>query len=285
MKKIIVPTDFSENALNAAKYAIGLANDIDAEVILYHTYKTPMPILEIPTLPTTFADMKKANKESLKKLAEKLDSKRITGYESDDHSFLEGLARLVKNENADFVVMGTQGASGLKKALIGTNTADVINKIPVPVLAVPEHAKYKPIQKVIYATDYEFTDLEQIEWLIDQFPSQPEIMLSHISVEDEKNEDPRLWFNELVVEKIKYPNFLFKLIAGSDFEKALDKLVDDTKADLLVFSTLKRNLFQRLFIKSTTEMMVMHTHIPFLAMHHDAEKPMKRLLDKAEYSK
>ena len=61
MKTILVPTDFSEEARNAAEYAVKLAKEVKAKVILFHTFQVPIPISEVPVMVISENEMLKKN--------------------------------------------------------------------------------------------------------------------------------------------------------------------------------------------------------------------------------
>ncbi|WP_273568521.1 universal stress protein [Maribacter halichondriae] len=68
--------------------------------------------------------------------------------------FVDAIKRESENKKIDLIVMGTKGATGLKKATVGSNTGDVITKIKQPLLAVPEDTVYEKPREIAFATDY-----------------------------------------------------------------------------------------------------------------------------------
>src|SRR4029078_9611095 len=119
-------------------------------------------------------------------------------------------------KKADLVVMGTKGAAGLKGALVGTFTADVIESIDCPLLAVPHQARFTGIKKIVYATNYAFNDFENIEKVV-EFAKyfNAEVILLHIT---NRNFDRTFEFNAIerfknhIKEESKYEKVTFKLL-------------------------------------------------------------------------
>ena len=157
MKNILIPTDFSDNAWNALVYGISFFKKTHCTFHIVHinsintnasgeaaTYVSP-DILE----KTILAE----SKEKLKALSKKIELlplnvkhefhfKAIYGF------FTDQLKEFVKKKNIDLIIMGTKGASGLKSVSIGSNTGNVITKVPCTLMAVPEDATYEKIEEI-----------------------------------------------------------------------------------------------------------------------------------------
>lgn len=154
MQNILVPVDFSPVSRNAAIYAAELAKKFNAKLTLFHAYMLPTPVSEVPYVMVTADEMQKENEAFVKKEADQLhDTYKIEvewlvliGIASDE-------IKLLANErNADLIVMGMKGAGGLDK-IIGSTTTNVIRKLKVPVLVIPEKATYQPVNHITYAYD------------------------------------------------------------------------------------------------------------------------------------
>src|SRR4051812_4275002 len=141
MKTILVPTDFSDAAKNAADYAALFTKATDANMILLNVYHYPVPIPPeggVPIVTTPFFE--EASKAALKKEALRLKEK--TGIEITTISRL-GLAVdeiLDEEGKADLIIMGMHGVGIVSEALLGSITTSVIKKAKKPVLIVPDKA-------------------------------------------------------------------------------------------------------------------------------------------------
>ena len=148
IRKILVPTDFSENAANAARFAVELGRNMASSVVLYHACRVPVLASNEMMIAASNTDLERESKDRLRQFADRLQSE--TGYLNIDVRISSGFAvdeikELVEHEDFDLVVMGTKGATRLQSMLIGSNTADVISHCHCPVLAVPEDAGlYRP---------------------------------------------------------------------------------------------------------------------------------------------
>lgn len=275
MKKILFPTDFSENSIQALRYALEMLNLHVTDILIYHAYT--LPIIDVNMPASIFEEV--AEKEEAKariKLDEiadsiKKDYPKITIQTKTGQEFAaEKISALTKQNNSDLIVMGTRGASGLKEVFMGSNTASVINNTEVPVLAVPANLKYKPITKILFTTDYHDSDFEAIRKVAELASSlQAEITIMHLFQYDKELETTmQEWFKEELESHVHYARINYELDESSDVEDSLGNYIEEHKMDMLVMSTKKRSFIQRFFHSSLTRRMVYHTHIPLLAFHY-----------------
>ena len=161
MQTILVPTDFSPNAYNAASYAIALAADINAkEIILYNAYQPYVsedPELGVP-LQNDMDEFKQISADGLERMKNILlkdgsPSVQLK-FESEYNIISQGIIDACKNFNAGLIVMGISSTeSKLEKALMGSNAIDVSKHSEVPVIIVPAETKYSKLKKILLAVD------------------------------------------------------------------------------------------------------------------------------------
>ncbi|MBN7809944.1 universal stress protein [Algoriphagus sp. H41] len=148
LKTIIVPVDFSDEAGNALLFAAELCKRTDGRLSILHVLSDE--------------DSEAAALSQLEALERRL--KDSFGSELQCSSLLlrdgliPALESQVKSQNADLVVMGTKGATGLKRIFIGSNTVKVLAHLKSPVLVVPETARFEAFNRtgksrVVLATD------------------------------------------------------------------------------------------------------------------------------------
>lgn len=275
MKTIIVPTDFSDNATHALRYACMLNTAFKGKIIIFHSYAVPVFDTNISyVIMPDDGEFKKKSHEMLNKQKHQI----LTEYPGMDIETLveEGYAEdaitgAAKKKNADFLIMGTQGASGLREALIGSITAAVIENTTCPVIAVPEKVNVNKLNKIVFATDYALNDFENVGKVIEiAKPFNAEIILLHISNGelDKSYEFASIeHFKEQIKAENKYDKITFKLLESRDILDGLNFYLDEIKADLLAMSMHHRTFFQKMFNRSKTKRMAFHTHIPLLAFH------------------
>jgi nucleotide-binding universal stress UspA family protein len=159
MKTILLATDYSKAAANALKYAIELAKYTRARLILFHAYHIPIPTSDMAmVMPAAMQDLEKENKVTIKKLEEKVlrQTKGKIKTESIIRSGMpvDEILQTIRKKKADLVVMGISGAGKISRALIGSTATFLMKKTNVPVLIIPEKAKFSKTRKIALAYDY-----------------------------------------------------------------------------------------------------------------------------------
>jgi nucleotide-binding universal stress UspA family protein len=148
MKTILALVDFSDVSVNALSFAAELAKRAAARLILIN-------ILQKDGVEEDAKNMLQSVEANLKRSFDSglnCESTLIRG------NLITGLKKITAIHHPDLIVMGTRGASGLKKLLIGSNTVKVIAKINVPVLVIPEEARFENFihngkNRIVLATD------------------------------------------------------------------------------------------------------------------------------------
>ena len=178
MKKILFPTDFSETANNAFIYALKLAKSIEAEIYVLNTY-------EMPVISTTSAgqpeliqsvynsielnhfETYKNEVPKLRTISEEVGCNDIKlTFIFEEGIMLSILHKIIKDEQIDFIVMGTNGKSGFEKKLLGTNTVHVMENIDIPILSVPKKAEFKRLNNFGFATMLRESDKPGLKQII-----------------------------------------------------------------------------------------------------------------------
>lgn len=277
MKTILVPTDFSENAENALYYAIDIARKLNAKLILLNVYKIEYANSYVPAdfIIVEKKDKKKESEIRFKALVLKVkhagkiacETLSIEGFE------IDVILDTIKNKGIDLVIMGTKGESNFANSIFGSVTAKVIENASCPVIAVPQEASFKAIERITYASAYHKSDLRSLQMVVEIFRAfNAKINVLHVidssgSEEDEKFDMEA--FKKDVGQKIKYDKLHFQTLKSDDIENALEEYMNEGNTDMLVMSTHHRNFFDKLFGKSVTKHMVYHTSIPLMAFHYN----------------
>lgn len=275
MKTILVPTDFSKCAYNAAKYAVELAKETKAKIILLHIYQVPVPPPERYINPISISDLHEENMKRLKQMAEfeldlhnnddlEIEWEAITGI------VVSEIIEASKKYNAGMIVMGTEGASGvIKKYILGSSTASVISKSLCPVLAVPESAKYFGFKRIVFTADFhEIKNNSSVDTLMEialLFGS--EILI--FSVRKNESDIPSVQevfegFN--LKKKFERVPHSFHSVVSEDIADAIDNFASTLNADLLVTMPQKHSFLELVFNKSITRNLVFHTQTPVLSL-------------------
>ena len=271
MKKVLVPTDSSENAKHALEYALNLFAGEEVEFTLFNSFLIPVYSADMPIVVDDFG-LDNLQQE-LEKDAEVLKDR----YASTKYSFKVivesgslsiSLNHLVDTLGIDLVVMGTKGASGLVAAIMGSNTSDIIEIATCPVLAVPEGANLSVPKNIVFASDNQgLSDSCVITPLTDLALKYQ----SHIHLMNVLDEDKMTTVDE-AVEGLRMDHILDKILHTFHFENAKDKAeaieeyLNTHDIDLLAVVPRKNNFFDSIFHKSVSRKLALHTKVLLLAM-------------------
>lgn len=151
LKKILLPTDFSDNSNQALDYASALAQKFDAEIHLLHVLQDLIALIPEPgvaLIPGDFhEELKQSAEQSLKQVlgSDSASGLSVVRATRDGTPFVE-IIRYAKENDVDLIVMGTHGRSGLSHVLLGSVAERVVRKAPCPVLTVRQagHQFVKP---------------------------------------------------------------------------------------------------------------------------------------------
>jgi nucleotide-binding universal stress UspA family protein len=275
MKTILVPTDYSKTAKNAAEYAIGIAKLTKAKIILLHVFDIPVTVTDIPVVIPTFDDFEKIKKEQLKKYETELIAKHGKGVSISSILKLgyvnDEIKTVVKEKKVDLIIMGITGAGKLPELLIGSNASRVIQTSKCSTITVHKNVKFQPIKKIAFACDYEGIEeeskaLDKLIKFVQLFKAK--LLLVNIVDSSEKPSYKKELSGKLLehlFEKVNHTIFFRK---NEDVIDGINKFVDKQNIDMIVMLPKKHTLFSRLFHESNTKKMAFHTHIPLLTIQN-----------------
>jgi nucleotide-binding universal stress UspA family protein len=276
MKTILVPTDFSDTAYNAATYAISLGNSLGAtRIVLYHAYELIVPIPDVPTMIPMVNpdDLRAASLEGLEKMKKELSALANEGTtlltRADNTLLAATIEDVCKNEEADLIVMGITGGSKLEEVLVGSNTIDVVKNTSYPVLVVPGSARYKPIEKIVFAADLrkvaETTPIEPLKKLLHIFNAELHVINIDHESRHFSTDTP---FETLMLDTLLedfHPEYHF--IDNPNVVGGIVEFAEENKADLILTIPKKHGLFEGIFKRSRTSKLAYQTQIPLLTLH------------------
>lgn len=271
MVNILVPTDFSALSTVAVHYAIKIVNRLGGNITLLHVVDIAQTVRATVTRQTESLedDLIQSAKKDLQVLLKDVSrhTKMIQPIRYEvrkGSSFQDTIRKEARRLRTGLIVMGTKGATGLKKVVIGSNTNAIIEISQVPVLAVPWKATFKGFRNVIYATDLKNLEkeLKMLVPYVEKFGSV--IHLLHIlpNGRDVEITEKKI---EKVLEKLKYKDIVSLVLVDRSIDAAIDQYIDIAKADLLAMFTHELSFYEKLFDRSYTRRMAFHSSIPLLA--------------------
>ena len=278
IKNILVPTDFSVTARNAYAYAKLLAQSLDAHVTVVHINEYFIPVSEIAVAP-----LSEHEEDRLTEAMETFISDDIRG-ESGDTSILvknnvkskilrgDPVSRLEElSKNADLIVMGTTGLQDFISKIIGSTSLEIANKAHCPVILVPRDARWKPIDRIMYASNYDSTTPKMVREITD-FAVMINAAVHFVHIDEFTENDEKvtniIW-DELFSTSDPSLAFEIHTIYGEDRIKELNEYSEKNKINLMAFVSKHRNFWQNLMHNSVTQNIAISTTTPMLVMHFD----------------
>ncbi|MEQ9064602.1 MAG: universal stress protein [Vicingaceae bacterium] len=276
MRKVLIPTDFSTNAENAVKYAFEMMRHTAEEVefILLNTYYQPHG--GSSTVLMSITDILKRDSEiGLKATLKKI---RNEGHEETIRtvpmlgSLCSCIEIMMRNEDFDLIVMGTLGAGGIKKVLLGSNTSEVVGKIKLPILVVPHEAKYSPPDNILFTTDLRPTKRErEVMSLLDfAAPLNSKIYILNIHQQKHLIDMENAIANSGLEKLFKGTDHSYHHRVDKDIIRGIEQFIDDHQIKIVAMIVRHLSFLESIFHKSLTREMAMHTKIPMLVLHDSA---------------
>jgi nucleotide-binding universal stress UspA family protein len=279
MKKILVPIDFSENALKAARYAGMLAEKSGAALSFFHAFEDVTNLVQQPFSlgEKYFEEIRNARSRDLEEFRRKLAaeySSVVTETALEQGSAVDAILHFAERCNPDLIVMGTKGASGMKEILIGSIAAGVIGQSRWPVLTIPDEYEKGIIDAIVVATNRFEKNTALLKPVIDIatiFSATVHVVVfvdtdTAVAVDYTSNN----WELNNYADALKkaFPSVSFKaeLIDGKEFEPTVDNYYKSKEADIIAMLTYHKNIWERIWKRSVTKKMAYHSKIPILAI-------------------
>lgn len=271
MKIILVPLDFSETSINALNYAVGLANDLQANIVLMHTEAVQQPGNEFNMLTYPLNDNLKINLELLdKKAAEITQSTNFKGTVTtcaEIGGLTANIEAYIANYPVSFVVMGITGhTTQIGKMLLGSNAVSVSKHIKIPVFIIPTNYMYKKIENIAYASDMnDEINLSQVQYINDILASNLNVL--HVIAKDHLIDKEEAATDLYMEEQLTHTNHKVYILSNDDVSNALLDFIKVKKMDLIIMEQKEYSFLHKLVYQSVTKEMAFNTPIPLLTLH------------------
>lgn len=265
--KVIVLTDFSPLSRVALQYVLKMSAKLPVEITILNVVrldgvpKSSMRMKQVEKMLTNVAE------EEGEKLLVELRSKttaKLSFVALRGHTVTDVIKRYTEKNYANLIVMGSQGASQLKKMRLGGTTVSVIDSARAPVLAIPKYAEFKNLTGIVYATDLK--DIKKELELLIPFAKifNTWIYTVHVTSAVDKHMEEEATRAKEIIAATGYKSIDFKLLIDDDVPEAIDGYIRHTKADLLTTFTHELTLYEKLFGLSVTRSLAYQGNIPLL---------------------
>jgi len=270
MKNLLVPTDFSSQAENALKIAAQLARKHNCEIHLLHILEIPLHQVDALSsyndLPEAIYFMKLAHQQFETLKANAYLTGLIIHEHVEFHEIFKGIFHVCKKHNIDLVIMGSNGTSGLREMLIGSNTEKVVRTSETPVLVIKNEHENFEVNDFVFASDFkdeskvpykkaiEFAEILNTQMHLLMVNTPNKFMSSA-----KANSRMKTFANDF-----DYDNYSINIYNDDTIEKGIMNFSASISADLIGMSTHGRQGISHFFNGSISEDLVNHAKRPVI---------------------
>lgn len=277
MKHILLPTDFSDNSWNAIKYGLSMFRKTKCTFYLFTVNRIPSYTGAQTSVRSNreklSKNMMKESEADLQELLKRIEKLSLnTKHEfvtiAKYATFVSAVRSVVENKKIDLIIMGTKGASGLKKIALGSNTGDVINKVKCQILAVPENAKYEKAREIAFTTDFTIAYTSRMLDTLKELATLNDAALRmlYISKKEEELSAEQKKNKKLLSDYLKDFEHSFHTLTNTKLAAAVQCFAESRNIDMIAMVAENHNFFERILFKPTVEEISYHTEIPFLVL-------------------
>ncbi|OJJ19544.1 hypothetical protein BKI52_22315 [marine bacterium AO1-C] len=271
MKKILIPTDFSELSEYALHTAENIAASLQAEIHALKVLPTPGDayfdkkgkMLECEDYDMTKFEQERLDNEH--KIQEWLKSaKNPVHIVVKFGNMIDDIIEYIKTNAIDLVVMGTSGANGWKEMFVGSNAEKIVRYSPVPVLTVKCDRPNWSIDNILLVNDFKNPQTENLD-IVQALQTSSNAQIHLLKVEKTK-ETQREIFQQM--EKFTQINGLqnveFHIQNDRHIEDGIFYFAHEHSIDLIIMGTHGRTGWEHLIKGSISENVVNHLYKPIL---------------------
>ena len=278
MKKILVPYDFSEVSEHALDLACQIAHKLESQIMLLNVIEHPTAD-SFKTMGVQFEDpmeqlyIKKMYEKVKGKLEEvvsasKYADEKITTKIQLGNPF-KNIIDQITEENVSLLVAGTEGAEGLNEFFVGSNAEKIVRQAKCPVITIQDKCELEPIEKIVFASDFQHTDDHLINQVMDLqkiFEAQLSIVKINTPASFTSTRHDRKQMEDFV-KKYGFTNYTIDIYNHKNEEDGIVLYAEDAGADMIALGTHQRKGVGHFLAGSIAEDVVNHAKIPVWTAH------------------
>lgn len=272
MKNILIAVDFSEFSLNAARFGCALANDINANVVLLHSFNLPLNLSEEALPVLTYDEVKTIAAIKINQLQQELQQEFSNLTIETKIAYGEMSDTMIEMLNSSSFQLSILGNSGVGNSMLwlGSNVAKALTQIKSNTLAIPEHCAYEKPSKILFACDFkhikdESYDLNKLMELVNLFGTQ--LYVIHVD-NTETDFDPNcISENMMLHDRLADINPKYFYLDKEQVDEGIIAFASEHEIDWIAVAPHQHSFFERLFSHSHTKTMIKLSTKPLLAIH------------------
>ena len=282
MKRILVPVDFSPNSKKAFRFAVDMASNSGGSIFLYHLFR-PLKASEAGVPFDTREhnlELKAINLKRLQRLKKKVladSNKNVPVSEIIGRiPVVKNILQFARQNQIELIVMGTKGATGLRKITIGSNASKVMERSATPVLLIPEKFVWKKPEKILFTTTIHKSDNEVFPILLD-LATLYDAEITVVNLRDRhqlygfKEKEEFEMYAYSMQRTFDEAKIKFTQLDTFSVEKTMENLYEKIPFDMLVMSGTKKSFLQKIFTSSFTKSMALIAERPLLIIPQTKE--------------
>jgi nucleotide-binding universal stress UspA family protein len=268
MKKILVPTDFSDHAYYALKVAAEIAKKNGGEIILLHMLELPNQAGDAIGSGHDLPEIMLFKNAAINRLEDLMDDECLEGLKVSEvvqfELAFEGIMKVGKKNEVDLIVMGSHGASGFKEMFIGSNAEKVVRNAEVPVLIIKKDMGEFNVDRFVFASD--FSEETRIPFTkAVEFANKFDATLHLVMINTPNNFKSTSTAQGIIdgfVRNFQINNYVTHIYNETNVEKGILNFANSIDADLIGMSTHGRKGLAHFFNGSISEDLVNHAQRP-----------------------
>ena len=278
MRKVLIPTDFSNNAKNALKYACELFKFEICEFFIMHTYQDEIyeddSLLNRETIDVLTKIISEKSKTQLEDLLNYLSNilpnpKHTYHIISSNNKLLIEADKIVDKENIDVIVMGTRGKRNDRNITFGSHTLQVLKYVECPVLAIPENYKYNQPKHILFATNYLIPYKQRELKLLCEMSSPFKGIIDMLYISKSETLSKKQQDNKNFIKEVLCKNKInFKTSNNKNITNAIYTYIKENSIDMLVMVNSKYSFLENVLFQTTIDKMSLYLNIPFLTLQN-----------------
>ncbi|MFM7852780.1 MAG: universal stress protein [Flammeovirgaceae bacterium] len=280
MRRILVPCDFSDPAVQAFKFAVEIALKSRGEIILLNVVEVPVmhETVLMPTLyfeQTLMDEMKGAADKKFQRLKDRWAGERVTVSTFVQFgSIITSIRQLIDEKKIDLVVMGTHGTTGARELFIGSNTEKIVRTSAVPVIAIKKSAKLATVKNIVFPNDLHSDNEElvmKVKELQNFFKATLHVVYINTPAFFQQDGNTKLKLKNFA-KRFMLKDYTLNIFSDLDQESGVNNFTKEIKGDLIAMATHGRRGLSHLVSGSIAEDLVNHIDCPIWTFKNE-ERP------------
>jgi nucleotide-binding universal stress UspA family protein len=278
MLAILLPTDFSDNSINAIKYALEFFKYQKVQFYFMHAYRNEFydhdDLTSREVFKSVLKKVKAESQDNLDKLLVKV--KQIAPNPrfkyatiSANNTLVEEANELTDKHNIDLIVMGTKGKSNERHIIFGSHTFQVLKYVQCPVLAIPSNYSNTQPKHILFPTNYlipyKRRELKLLSVLAKSYRSKIDIIYisksSKLSIRQEDNQT-------FIRKSLSNNEVNFYHIDSTKISETIKNYINDNTIDVLTMINTQHSFLEDFLFPSTIDKVSLGLKIPLLAMQN-----------------